>query len=102
MLKLSFCCSQCCVHVVIDKIFTSSVVQGEQYEYQQQDKKKYKPQRTKQKEKAFNLYIFVLTMLLEHMPIQSTLVISKSKGLYETLRDMRTSTYQICGNEENN
>ena len=34
--------------------------------------------------------------------IQSTLVISNSKGLYETLRDIRTSTYQICGNEENN
>ena len=34
--------------------------------------------------------------------VQSTLVISKSKGLYETLRDIRTSTYQICGTEENN
>ena len=34
--------------------------------------------------------------------IQSILVISKSKGLYETLRDIRTSTYQICGTEENN
>ena len=34
--------------------------------------------------------------------IQSTLVISNSKGLYETLRDIRTSTYQICGTEENN
>ena len=33
--------------------------------------------------------------------IQSTLVISNSKGLYETLRDIRTSTYQICGTEEN-
>ena len=34
--------------------------------------------------------------------IQSTLIISKSKGLYETLRDIRTSTYQICRTEENN
>ena len=34
--------------------------------------------------------------------IQSTLVISKSKGLSETLRDIHTSTYQICGIEENN
>ena len=34
--------------------------------------------------------------------IQSTLVISNSKELYETLRDIRTSTYQICGTEENN
>ena len=31
--------------------------------------------------------------------IQSTLVISKSKGLSEILRDICTSTYQICGDE---
>ena len=34
--------------------------------------------------------------------LQLTLVISKSKGLCETLRDIRTSTYQICGTEKNN
>ena len=34
------------------------------------------------------------------MKIQSTLVISNSKGLYETLRDIRSSTYQIYGTEE--
>ena len=34
--------------------------------------------------------------------IQLTLVISTSKGLYETLRDIRTLTYQLCGIEENN
>ena len=34
--------------------------------------------------------------------IQSTLVISKSKGLPETLRGIHTSTYQICGTEEKN
>ena len=28
--------------------------------------------------------------------IQSTLVISKSEGPSKTLRDIRTSTYQIC------
>ena len=28
--------------------------------------------------------------------LQSTLVISKSKGSFERLRDIRTSTYQIC------
>ena len=28
--------------------------------------------------------------------LQSTLVISNSKGLSEILRDIRTSTYQIC------
>ena len=31
---------------------------------------------------------------------QSTLVISNSKGLSEVLRDIRTSTYQICRIEE--
>ena len=34
--------------------------------------------------------------------IQSTLVISNSKGLTETLRDIRTSTYQSWESEENN
>ena len=34
--------------------------------------------------------------------IQLTLVISNSKGLSETLRDIRTLTYQICGNEKTN
>ena len=32
--------------------------------------------------------------------IQSTLVISNSKGLSETLRDIRTSKYQSCRSEE--
>ena len=31
---------------------------------------------------------------------QSTLVITKSKGLSEILRDIYTSTYQICITEE--
>ena len=39
-------------------------------------------------------------LLLEE-EIQSTLVISKLKGLSETLRDIRTSTYQIFRTEEN-
>ena len=34
--------------------------------------------------------------------IQSTLVISNSKGLTETLRDIRTSTYKSWDSEENN
>ena len=34
--------------------------------------------------------------------LQSTLVILNSKGLSKTLRDIRTSTYQSCGSEENN
>ena len=32
--------------------------------------------------------------------VQSTLVISNSKGLSEILRDIHTSTYQICRIEE--
>ena len=32
--------------------------------------------------------------------LQSTLVISKSKGPSKTVRDIRTSTYQICSIEE--
>ena len=34
------------------------------------------------------------------MGLQSTLVISKSKGPTKTLRDIRTLTYQICSIEE--
>ena len=37
----------------------------------------------------------------DHKYIQSTLVISKSKAPSETLRNIRTSTYQICRVEEN-
>ena len=33
---------------------------------------------------------------------KSTLVIPNSKGLSETLRDIRTSKYQSCGSEETN
>ena len=36
------------------------------------------------------------------MKIQSTLVISNTKGITETLRDIRTSTYQSWESEENN
>ena len=36
-----------------------------------------------------------------HNEVQSTLVISNSKGLSETLRDILTSRYQSCGGEEN-
>ena len=37
---------------------------------------------------------------LHCLQIQSTLVISNSKGLCEILRDIRTSTYHICRIEE--
>ena len=42
--------------------------------------------------------IMVSSFIQTH--IQSTLVISNSKGLSEILRDIRTSTYQICRIEE--
>ena len=38
-----------------------------------------------------NVYFFCLKQILK---IQSTLVISNSKGLTETLRDIHTSSYQ--------
>ena len=38
--------------------------------------------------------------LEDNLEIQSTLVISKSKGPSKTVRDIRTSTYQICNIEE--
>ena len=41
------------------------------------------------------------TYIMVAKDIQSTLVISKSKEPSETLRDIRTSTYQICRIEEN-
>ena len=37
---------------------------------------------------------------LKYGLIQSTLVISKSKGHSRTLRDIHTSTYHICSIEE--
>ena len=37
---------------------------------------------------------------IEAFYIQSTLVISNSKGLSEILRDIRSSTYQVCRIEE--
>ena len=39
--------------------------------------------------------------ITEGFKLQSTLVISKSKGPSETLRHIRTSTYQICRMKEN-
>ena len=38
--------------------------------------------------------------IVAYTEIQSTLIISNSKGLSETLRDIRTSTYQIFRIEE--
>ena len=48
----------------------------------------------------FSVPVFSIAWVYLH--IQSTLVSSNSKGLSETLRDIRTSTYQICGNVKNN
>ena len=47
--------------------------------------------------KIITRYIFITTLKLHcTCKLQSTLVISKSRGLSEILRDIRTSTYQIC------
>ena len=54
----------------------------------------------------FLLYVMMVigerghTNYIVRNDIQSTLVISNSKGLSETLRDIRTSTYQIFRIEE--
>ena len=45
--------------------------------------------------------IDILLVMLKLFQKQSTLVISKSKGPSETLRDIHTSTYQICRIAEN-
>ena len=44
---------------------------------------------------------FLAAKIFLGLKIQSTLVISKSKGPSEILRDIRTSTYQMCKTEEN-
>ena len=43
---------------------------------------------------------FYCSKILKGAKIQSTLVISNSNGPSEILRDIRTSTYQICRVEE--
>ena len=40
-------------------------------------------------------------IFFSHFLIHTTLVIAKSKGRSEKLRDIRTSTYHICRHEEN-
>ena len=49
---------------------------------------------------SFELFHLAYTLILSDCQLQSTLVISKSKGLSEILRDIRISTYQICRIEE--
>ena len=52
---------------------------------------------------AIYLFIFVVVVFIFFtIVIQSTLVISKSKGSSKKLRDIRTSTYQMCSSEEKN
>ena len=46
----------------------------------------------------YDMYGNSLAIFLQ---VQSSLVISKSKGPSATLRDIRTSTYQMCRIEEN-
>ena len=38
----------------------------------------------------------------QHFFTSSQLSLSQTKGLSETLWDIRTSTYQSCGSEDNN
>ena len=48
----------------------------------------------------FNSYVQRYNIWCYSSYIQSTLITSNSKGLSEILRDIRTSTYQICRIEE--
>ena len=60
--------------------------------------------RTTKTDQTNWLRMLILSLCSAHtfyvVKIQSTLVISNSKGLSEILRDIRTSTYQICRIEE--
>ena len=49
-----------------------------------------------------DVVVFLSAELMNILLIQSTFIISNSKGLSEILRDIRISTYQICRSEENN
>ena len=49
----------------------------------------------------FILFIHRFIYFSFYLLTQSTLVISKSKGPSKTVRDIRTSTYQMCTFEEN-
>ena len=49
---------------------------------------------------VLSLYWVHMSEVLTQIYIQSTLIISTSKGPSEILRDIRTSTYQICRTEE--
>ena len=68
--------------------------------------KKYIGNQCRPKSDAINVasdWVCIVSLkdCISFKEIQSTLVISKSKGPSETLRDIRTSTYQICRTEEN-
>ena len=51
--------------------------------------------------RAKRQYVVVHNFLDNWIKVQSTLAISKSKGPSEILRDIRSSTYQMCRTEEN-
>ena len=51
--------------------------------------------------KRYSAFVLVLWPETTVSLLQSTLVISKSKGPSKTVRDIRTSTYHMCRNEEN-
>ena len=63
--------------------------------------KRYRLQSLSRYLKIRRLTVGYSTISERDVEVQSTLVISKSKGPCETLRDIRTSTYQIRRIEEN-
>ena len=52
-------------------------------------------------EPGLNKWVYFMLVLSDHSNVQLTLVISKLKGPSETLRDIRSSTYQNFKIEEN-
>ena len=52
------------------------------------------------KGKRIHLFLCIFFILGCQIHVQSTLVISKSKGPSETLRVICTSTYQVCSIED--
>ena len=57
-------------------------------------------EKKKKKKKTSERYVLSWVYVVSQRLIQSTLVISNSKGLSEILRDIRSSTYQVCRIEE--
>ena len=102
-----------CIYVVsLYTLYVSGMLRhGERDSLQQKKKKKRKKGWDTYTLSISNIYIFKIIMFQNNciisaavipisIKVQSTLVISKSKGPSKTLRDIHTSTYQICSIEE--